>query len=117
MPDSPEVFTLRATATSDPFFRCAVGLQNNDSQPSITMHSCTTSGAQPGVVGVALAWANGSAFSLAPPGESAGPCGVLAPSLDVARSCQCHLIGLLRLFEGQENREGGVLCEINLSAA
>ena len=28
-------------------------------------------------------------------GESAGPCGVLAPSLDAARRCLCRLIGLL----------------------
>jgi len=47
-------FALKATATSGPFFCCAVVLQNEDSQPFITTHSCTTSGAQPGVVGVAL---------------------------------------------------------------
>ena len=31
-------------------------------------------------------------------GESAGPCGVLAPSLDVARRCLSRLIGLLSSF-------------------
>ena len=36
------LFALRATATSDPLFRCAVVLQNEDSQPLIA-HSCTTS--------------------------------------------------------------------------
>ena len=48
------LFKLRiyfgATATSDLFFRCAAVLQNEDSQPFITTHSCSTSGAQPGVV-------------------------------------------------------------------
>jgi len=42
--------SLSATATSDPLFRCAVVLQNEDSQPFITTHSCTIRGAQPGVV-------------------------------------------------------------------
>jgi len=45
-------FALRATATSDPFFRCAVVLQNEDSQPLITP-SYTIAGAC--AVGVALA--------------------------------------------------------------
>jgi len=31
------LFTLRTTATSGPFFRCAVVLQNEDSQPLITL--------------------------------------------------------------------------------
>ena len=31
-------------------------------------------------------------------GESAGPCGVLAPSLDVARRCLCRLISFLASF-------------------
>ena len=44
------LLALGATATSDPFFRRAVVLQNEDSQPLITTHSCFTSGAQPGVV-------------------------------------------------------------------
>jgi len=192
-------FALKATATSGPFFCCAVVLQNEDSQPFITTHSCTTSGAQPGVVGVALIckggllpfvvrcsarclasflsqglvlclWRAGEApvlcaavccvpsasalgsgrggavrglevrgpvlqpqvgglgagFAVAdraqwllavmgrrggPPGlalgerpwplmtgKSAGPCGDLAPSLDVARRCLCRLIGLLASF-------------------
>ena len=46
------LFALRATATSDPFFRCAVVLQNEDSQPLI-MLSYTTAAAS--AVGVALA--------------------------------------------------------------
>jgi len=41
------LLALRATATSDPLFRCAVVLQNEDSQPFITTYSCITSGAQP----------------------------------------------------------------------
>jgi len=45
------LFALRATATSDPFLRCAVVLQNEDSQPLI-MLSYTTAAAS--AVGVAL---------------------------------------------------------------
>jgi len=35
------LFALKATATSDPFFRCAVVLQNEDSQPLITLSYIT----------------------------------------------------------------------------
>jgi len=45
------LFASRATATSDPFFCCAVVLQNEDSQPPITL-SYTTAAAS--AVGVAL---------------------------------------------------------------
>ena len=45
------LLALRATATSDPFFRCAVVLQNEDSQPLITP-SYTTAAAS--AVGFAL---------------------------------------------------------------
>jgi len=44
------LFALGATTTSGLLFRCAVVLQNKDSQPFITTHSCFTSDAQPGVV-------------------------------------------------------------------
>ena len=49
VPDSPKVPHLGATATSGPLFHCPVVL-NNYSQPFITTHSCSTSGAQSGVV-------------------------------------------------------------------
>ena len=50
------LFALRATATSDPFFRCAVVQQNEDSQPLITL-SYTTAAAS--AVGVALVISKG----------------------------------------------------------
>jgi len=56
------MFALRATATSEPFFRCAVVMQNEDSQPLITL-SYTTAAAS--AVGVALASKGGSARCLA----------------------------------------------------
>jgi len=178
---------LRATATSDPLFRCDVALQNEVSQPLIA-HSCTTSFAAASAVGVALVckgrllpflcaallailrragkapvlcaaarcvrspsalgsgrggaagglkargpvlqpqvgdlgvgfaiedraqWRRGCGgpawcplgLALAPlaadnlmTGKSAGPCGVFAPSFDMANRCLCRLITLLDSF-------------------
>ena len=194
------LFALRATATSDPFFRCAVVQQNEDSQPLITLsyttavastvgvtlaskgglfpsfccallcslscfllvagpcpvpeargespsalRGCVPSASalgsgrgvrgpvlqpQVGGLGAGFAVADRAQWLLAvmgrrggPPGlalgerpwplmtgESAGPCGVLALSLDVAQRCLCRLISLLymtcllRLLEWQDFR-------------
>jgi len=195
------LLALRATATSDPFFRCAVVLQNEDSQPLITpsyytaaasavgfalvskgrllpfgarcsaryltsflsrglvmclrrageaqvlcaavcllhLHSaldvvarraalkyaapcCSRRWAMTGRIGGVAAMGrrggggpSGLALGERPwplmTGESAGPCGVLAPFLDVAQRCLCRLISLLASFTCGPGRR--VLCEIN----
>ena len=64
MPDSPEVQYCADCLESDrhlaPLFPlCSVVLQNADSQSFITTHSCTTSGAHPGMAGVKFACQGG----------------------------------------------------------